>query len=79
MIVLTSQLLRLILMKPDILGRVVQWPVELNEFNLKYRLRMTIKAQALADFIIEQVKEEQERMQRKERTNIMGYISRWIL
>ena len=32
---------------------MIQWAVELSEFNIKYQLRHVIKAQALADFIAE--------------------------
>ena len=34
-------------------GRLIQWAVELSEFDIKYLLRHAIKAQALADFIAE--------------------------
>ena len=39
--------------KLEAAGRLIQWAVELSEFNIKYRPRHTIKAQALADFIAE--------------------------
>ena len=32
---------------------MVQWAIELSQFDLEYRPRMAIKAQALADFIAE--------------------------
>ena len=32
---------------------MIQWAVELSEFDTKYQLRHVIKAQALADFIAE--------------------------
>ena len=34
-------------------GRLIQWAVELSEFDIKYQPRHAIKAQALADFIVE--------------------------
>ena len=34
-------------------GRLIQWVVELSEFDIKYQSRHAIKAQALADFIVE--------------------------
>ena len=34
-------------------GRLIQWAVELSEFNIRYQPRHAIKAQALADFIAE--------------------------
>ena len=39
--------------KLEAAGRLIQWAVELNEFDIKYQLRHAIKAQALADFIAE--------------------------
>ena len=34
-------------------GRLVLWAIELSEFDVQYRLRVVIKAQALVDFIVE--------------------------
>ena len=34
-------------------GRLVLWALELTQFDIKYKARTTIKAQALADFIME--------------------------
>ena len=39
--------------KPDAAGHMVQWVVELRQFDIKYRPRTTIKAQVLVDFIAE--------------------------
>ena len=39
--------------KPDAVGCMIQWAVELSQFDIKYRPRMTIKAQPLVDFIAE--------------------------
>ena len=39
--------------KLEVGGRLIQWAVELSEFDIKYQLRHAIKAQALADFIVE--------------------------
>ena len=39
--------------QPDAAGRMVQWTVELNQFDIEYKPRTTIKAQVLAEFIIE--------------------------
>ena len=32
---------------------MVQWAIELSQFNIEYHPRTTIKAQALVDFIVE--------------------------
>ena len=34
-------------------GRMVQWVIELSQFDIEYLPRTAIKAQALADFIAE--------------------------
>ncbi|KAK2998485.1 hypothetical protein RJ639_023954 [Escallonia herrerae] len=52
-IVLTDQPLRKALMSPGASGRLVNWSVELGEFDLQYKPRTAVKAQALADFIVE--------------------------
>ena len=39
--------------RPDVAGRMVQWAVELSQFDVNYRPRTAIKVQALADFVAE--------------------------
>ena len=39
--------------KLEVAGRLIQWAVELNEFDDRYQPRSMIKAQVLADFIAE--------------------------
>ncbi|XP_038973062.1 uncharacterized protein LOC103706605 [Phoenix dactylifera] len=48
-----SKLQKPILQRSDRAGRVTKWAIELGEFDLEYRPRPAIKAQALADFIVE--------------------------
>ena len=36
---------------PKAAGRMVLWVVELDEFDIQYRPRITIKGQVVADFI----------------------------
>jgi hypothetical protein len=45
--------LKKVLRNPDLSGRLVNWAVELGEFDLEFHPRTTIKAQVLADFIAE--------------------------
>ncbi|KAL8124074.1 hypothetical protein AgCh_011906 [Apium graveolens] len=49
----TNQSLRKIIHNPDVSGRLVNWAVELSQFNLSFIPTTAIKAQELADFIIE--------------------------
>ena len=39
--------------KPEAAGRMVQWAIELIQFDIEYHPRIAIKAQVLADFIVE--------------------------
>ena len=39
--------------KLEAVGRLIQWAVELSEFDVRYQPRNVIKAQVLADFIAE--------------------------
>ncbi|GAA0161070.1 hypothetical protein LIER_17474 [Lithospermum erythrorhizon] len=51
--VITDQPLQQILENPSRSGWILKWAIELNEFDLRYRLRTSIKAQAIADFMVE--------------------------
>ena len=37
--------------KLEVAGRMVQWAIELSQFDIQYHPRTAIKAQVLADFI----------------------------
>ena len=39
--------------KLEATGQLIQWAIELNEFDVRYQPRNAIKAQVLADFIVE--------------------------
>uniref|UniRef100_A0A2N9J4D3 Uncharacterized protein n=1 Tax=Fagus sylvatica TaxID=28930 RepID=A0A2N9J4D3_FAGSY len=68
--------LALAMNKPDVARRLIQWVIELSEFDIEYRPRQAIKAQALADFIAEfTVAEEEpskEKLERKWEVEIDG-------
>uniref|UniRef100_A0A2N9ICY4 Uncharacterized protein n=1 Tax=Fagus sylvatica TaxID=28930 RepID=A0A2N9ICY4_FAGSY len=64
-IVLTNHPLRKAMNKPDAAGRLIQWAVELSEFDIEYHPRQAIKAQALADFIAEFTANEDEQSEEK--------------
>ncbi|XP_016186089.1 uncharacterized protein LOC107627776 [Arachis ipaensis] len=52
-IVRTDQAIRQVLQKPDLAGRMMTWAIELSEYDLQYEPRHAIKAQAMADFLVE--------------------------
>ncbi|RDX74026.1 hypothetical protein CR513_46276, partial [Mucuna pruriens] len=52
-IVRTNLPIQQVLRKPDLAGRVVAWSIQLLEFGISFEWRGHVKAQALADFIIE--------------------------
>ncbi|KAL0355389.1 UNVERIFIED_CONTAM: Ribonuclease HI [Sesamum radiatum] len=52
-IVLTNHPLGHIMTRPDASGRLGKWAVELGEYDVEYQSRTTVKAQALADFVVE--------------------------
>ena len=39
--------------KLEAAGQLIQWAIKLSEFDIRYQPRNAIKAQALADFIVE--------------------------
>ncbi|XP_020207400.1 uncharacterized protein LOC109792401 [Cajanus cajan] len=42
-----------VLQKPDLAGRMMKWSIELSKHSIKYEPRGVIKAQAIADFVME--------------------------
>ena len=49
----TEYPMKQILHKPETSGRLIKWAIDLSEFDIRYKLRTTIKGQILADFIME--------------------------
>ncbi|KAL0319705.1 UNVERIFIED_CONTAM: hypothetical protein Sradi_5232000 [Sesamum radiatum] len=56
----TNTSLKQVLGKPEASRRLVKWAVELSEYDISYLPRMTMKAQALADFVFEMTGTTQE-------------------
>ena len=48
---MTDQPIKKSMNKPEAAGRMVQWAIEISQFDIEYHPRIAIKAQALADFI----------------------------
>uniref|UniRef100_A0A2N9HX06 Uncharacterized protein n=1 Tax=Fagus sylvatica TaxID=28930 RepID=A0A2N9HX06_FAGSY len=68
-VLLTNHPLRKAMNKPDAAGRLIQWSIELSEFDIDYRPRTAIKAQALADFIAEFTSKDDEPTEDVEQTS----------
>ncbi|XP_075475781.1 uncharacterized protein LOC142511886 [Primulina tabacum] len=51
-VVLTNSPLGRIITHAEVFGRMVKWTVELGEYDIEYKPRAAIKAQALTDFLI---------------------------
>ena len=51
--VMIDHLLKKAMNKLKAAGRLIQWAIELSEFDIKYQPRHAIKAQALTNFIAE--------------------------
>ncbi|GMP69335.1 hypothetical protein CsSME_00028635 [Camellia sinensis var. sinensis] len=52
-VVLTEFPLKVLFEKADFTGRILKWAVELGQYDIRFRLRTAVKAQALADFVAE--------------------------
>ncbi|XP_058759896.1 uncharacterized protein LOC131633201 [Vicia villosa] len=52
-IVRTDQPIKQLLGRPDMVGRMLKWSLELSEFDVQYESRKALKAQALSDFVAE--------------------------
>ncbi|RDY09050.1 Retrovirus-related Pol polyprotein, partial [Mucuna pruriens] len=52
-VVRTDLPIRQVLGKPDLAGRMVAWSVQLSEFDITFESRGHVKAQAMADFLVE--------------------------
>ncbi|XP_012835110.1 PREDICTED: uncharacterized protein LOC105955856 [Erythranthe guttata] len=52
-VVLTNFPLKQIFQSPETSGRMAKWAIELSEYGVEFRSRPAIKAQVLADFLVE--------------------------
>nr|GEU81220.1 hypothetical protein [Tanacetum cinerariifolium] len=57
-IVIMDQPIKQVFSRPEIAGRLQKWSIELGEYAIHYRPRVSIKGQILADFIVEHPEEE---------------------
>ncbi|XP_073298507.1 uncharacterized protein [Primulina huaijiensis] len=63
-VVLTNSPLERIMTHAEISGRMVEWTIELGEYDIEYKPRIAIKAQALTDFLIEMTQPGEEEVWR---------------
>ncbi|GJX66762.1 reverse transcriptase domain-containing protein [Tanacetum coccineum] len=47
-----------VLSRPEVAGRLHKWSIELGEYAIHYRPRVSVKGHVLADFIVERLEEE---------------------
>ncbi|GKB29100.1 reverse transcriptase domain-containing protein [Tanacetum coccineum] len=57
-IVITDQPIQQVLSRPEVAGRLQKWSIELGEYAIHYRPRVSVKGQILAYFIVERPKED---------------------
>ncbi|GJZ62982.1 reverse transcriptase domain-containing protein [Tanacetum coccineum] len=57
-IVITDQPIQQVLSRPEVAGRLQKWSIELGEYAIHYRPRVSVKGQTLADFIVERPEED---------------------
>ena len=50
-LVMMDQLIKKSMKQPEAAGRMIQWAIELSQFDIEYHPRTAIKAQVLVDFI----------------------------
>ncbi|GJV44989.1 reverse transcriptase domain-containing protein [Tanacetum coccineum] len=57
-IVITDQPIQQILSRPEVAGGLQKWSIELGEYAIHYRPKLSVKGQILADFIVERPEED---------------------
>ncbi|GJT58036.1 reverse transcriptase domain-containing protein [Tanacetum coccineum] len=57
-IVITDQPIKQVFSRPKVAGRLQKWSIELGEYSIHYRPRVSVKGQILADFIVERPEED---------------------
>nr|GEV21487.1 reverse transcriptase domain-containing protein [Tanacetum cinerariifolium] len=57
-IVVTDQPIQNVLSRPEVAGRLQEWSIKLEEYAIHYRLRVSVKGQILAYFIVKRLEED---------------------
>ncbi|GJR91644.1 reverse transcriptase domain-containing protein [Tanacetum coccineum] len=56
--IITDQPIKQMLYNPKVIGRLLKWRFELEEHDIHYRPRTSVKGQILADFIVERPEDD---------------------
>ncbi|GJX60293.1 reverse transcriptase domain-containing protein [Tanacetum coccineum] len=59
-IIIMDQLIQQVLSRLEVAGRLQKWSIELGDYTIHYRPRVSVKGQILADFIVERPKEDSQ-------------------
>ncbi|GKD73844.1 reverse transcriptase domain-containing protein [Tanacetum coccineum] len=57
-VVITDKPIKPMMSNPEVTGRLLKWRFELEEHDIHYRLRTSVKEQILADFIVERPEDD---------------------
>nr|GEW32679.1 reverse transcriptase domain-containing protein [Tanacetum cinerariifolium] len=57
-IVIMDQPIQQVLSRPKVAGRLQRWSIELEEYTIHYRPRVSVKGQIIADFIVERPEDD---------------------
>ena len=68
---MTDQPIKKSMKQPEAAGRMIQWAIELSQFDIEYHPRIAIKAQALIDFIAEFTSLDED--------GLMNKVGRWTI
>jgi len=64
-IVRIDQPIRQILHRPNLVGRMVTWAIELSKYGLQYQPRQALKVQCLGNFMVEMTLSKGEKRQQE--------------
>ncbi|GJX91434.1 reverse transcriptase domain-containing protein [Tanacetum coccineum] len=57
-VMITDQPIKQLLSNPEVRGRLLKWRFELEEHDIQYRPRTSVRGQILADFIVERLEDD---------------------
>ncbi|GJU68572.1 reverse transcriptase domain-containing protein [Tanacetum coccineum] len=75
-IIVMDQPIKNIQSNPEVADRMQKWSIQLGEFDIHYRPRVSVKGQVLADFIVERPEEEGQGDSAKEEDPL---LAQWTL